>query len=150
MKETIQSQLAEITISYSPKVKASERKSIRCSRDAEKAIREIIPSIEHREFFYLMCLNRANKILGYQQISTGGINGTIADIRMIFQTALKSNSSAIIIAHNHPSGNLQPSEADKKLTTKIKDAGKLMDISVLDHLIITSESYMSFADDNLI
>ncbi len=143
------STIAEITISYSSGTKASERKSVSCSKDAADVLRGIFPSIEHREFFYLLCLNRSNQLLGYQQISAGGINGTIADIRLIFQTALKSNSSAILVAHNHPSGNTIPSDADKKLTGKIKEAGKLLDISVLDHMIITADSYLSFADENL-
>lgn len=144
------STIAEITIAYSSKVKASERKSISCSQDAANILRGVFPSVEHREFFYLLCLNRANQLLGYQQISAGGISGTIADIRLIFQTALKANSCAIIISHCHPSGNTAPSDADKKLTTKIRDAGKLLDISVLDHIILTAETYLSFADENLL
>ncbi|MBT7463546.1 MAG: JAB domain-containing protein, partial [Bacteroidetes bacterium] len=78
------------------------------------------------------------------------ISGTITDIRLIFQTALKASSVAIILAHNHPSGNLNPSEADKKITQKIKQAGELLDISVLDHIILSEESYFSFADENLL
>jgi DNA repair protein RadC len=87
--------------------------------------------------------------LGYCQISAGGLCGTIADVRVIMQTALKACSNSIIISHNHPSGNLTPSEADKDLTRKIREAGKVLDIAVLDHLIITSESYFSFADEGL-
>lgn len=79
----------------------------------------------------------------------GGISGTITDIRLIFQAALKASSSALISAHNHPSGNLNPSEADKLITKKIFEAGKLLDISVLDHVIITQDEYFSFADQNL-
>lgn len=150
MENTTLMNISEITISYSPDVKASERKAISCSRDAEAILRDIFPSTEHREYFYLLCLNRSNRLLGYQQISAGGISGTIADLRLIFQTALKANSCAIIVAHCHPSGNTAPSEADKKLTQKIKDAGKLLDIALLDHLILTADSYFSFADDNLI
>jgi len=150
MDNTTLMNISEITISYSPKVKSSERRSISCSRDAVEILKRIFPSLEHREYFYLICLNRSNKLLGYQQISAGGISGTIADIRLIFQTALKANSCAIIVAHCHPSGNTAPSEADKKLTQKIKDAGKLLDIALLDHVILTDESYLSFADDNLI
>jgi DNA repair protein RadC len=79
----------------------------------------------------------------------GGISGTVTDVRMIMQTALKSNASAIILAHNHPSGNTEPSDADKKITSKIKEAGQLLEIAVLDHLILTSETYLSFADEGL-
>ncbi len=85
--------------------------------------------------------------MGYCQISAGGLTGTMADVRMIMQTALKSNSCSIILSHCHPSGNLEPSEADKDLTKKIQEAGKVLDIAVLDHLIITSESYYSFTDE---
>jgi DNA repair protein RadC len=87
--------------------------------------------------------------LGYCQISAGGLNGTVADVRTIMQTALKSNICSILISHNHPSGNLVPSEANKDLTRKIKEAGKVLDIAVLDHLILTSEAYFSFADEGL-
>ena len=80
----------------------------------------------------------------------GGISGTVTDVRIIFQTAIKGNASGIILAHNHPSGNLSASEADTAITKKIKEAGKLLDITLLDHMIITEESYLSMADDNLI
>jgi len=142
--------LAEITIQYSNRVKASERQKIRCSQDAERILRAIFPSLEHREYFYMLCLNRSNQLLGYHQVSMGGISGTVTDIRIIFQTAIKANASAIIIAHNHPSGNTQPSDADFALTTKIREAGKIVDIVVLDHLIITAEQYLSLADENIL
>ncbi len=143
------SDLAEIQISYSTKVKAADRKKITCSKDAANILREIYPGLEHREYFYILCLNRANQLLGFHQVSAGGISGTVTDVRLIFQVAIKSNTSGIILSHNHPSGNLTPSEADIKITKKIKDAGAFLDIQVLDHLIISEESYMSFADDNL-
>ena len=95
-----------------------------------------------------MLLNRANKILGIFTVSTGGVAGTVADPKVTFATALKGNASSIILAYNHPSGNLKPSEADRQLTNKLSQAGKLLDISVLDHLIITAEEYFSFADED--
>ena len=106
--------------------------------------------MERVEEFMVLCLNRANRVLGYARISSGGISGTIADPKIIFQVALKSNASSIILAHNHPSGNKQPSEADIRLTRKMKDAGVLLDLPVLDHLILTSEGYHSFADEGLL
>jgi DNA repair protein RadC len=142
--------LAEIKISYSSKVPAKDRHKVTCSRDASEILRLAFENIEYRESFYILLLNRANQVLGYNMISLGGISGTITDIRMIFQVALKSSSSAIILAHNHPSGNLNPSEADKKITQKVKEAGILLDISVLDHIILTQDSYFSFADENLL
>jgi DNA repair protein RadC len=143
------SNLAEISISYSTFVKAGERRKVRCSKDAYDALREVFPSLEHREYFYILCLNRANQVLGYHQVSVGGLSGTVTDVRIIFQVAIKANASGIVLAHNHPSGNLTPSEADMKITKKIKYAGQFLDISVLDHLILSEEGYMSFADDNL-
>jgi len=141
------STLAEIEISYKPKYKASELQKVVTSADAYCCLKDVFPSLDYREYFYILCLNRNNKVLGYCQISAGGLTGTMADVRMIMQAALKSNSCSIILSHCHPSGNLEPSEADKDLTKKIQEAGKVLDIAVLDHLIITSESYFSFADE---
>lgn len=89
-------------------------------------------------------------MLGWSRISTGGTSGCIADPKVIFQIALKSNSSSVIVAHNHPSGNINPSNSDKELTKKLRSAGSFLDIPVLDHIILTSESYFSFADEGLI
>ncbi len=142
--------LAEIKISYSTKVPAKDRPSVSSSRDAEKLLRLIYTDIEYRESFYILLLNRANRVLGFKKISEGGITGTITDVRMILQAALKANACAFICCcHNHPSGNLKPSEVDLKITKKIKEAASIMDIAVLDHLILSEESYFSFADENL-
>jgi len=141
--------LAEIEIIYRPKYKASELPKVVTSADAYSYLKDIFPSLDYREFFYILCLNRNNNVLGFCQISAGGLCGTVADVRMIMQTGLKSNSCSLILSHCHPSGNLIPSEADKDLTKKIKEAGKVLDIAILDHLIITSESYFSFADEGL-
>lgn len=143
------STLAEIEIVYKPKCKLSELPKVVTSSDAYECLKEVFPSFDYREFFYILCLNRNNKVLGYCQISAGGMCGTVADVRMIMQTALKSSSTSIVLSHCHPSGNLIPSEADKDLTKKIREAGKVLDIAILDHLILTSESYLSFADEGL-
>jgi DNA repair protein RadC len=96
-------------------------------------------------------MNRSNSVLGILEISKGGISGTVTDVRLIFQAAIKANASGIIVCHNHPSGNLNPSESDTKLTQKIKEAGNLMDIQLLDHLILTTDdNYYSFADNGLL
>ena len=142
--------LAEIEIIYRPKVKPSEMPKVVTSGEAYMVLLQAFPSLEYREYFYILCLNRNNRVLGYSQISVGGLSGTIADIRIIMQTALKANACSIIIAHNHPSGNLEPSDADKQITMKLRDAGKILDIPVLDHVILTSETYFSFADEGLI
>ncbi len=101
------------------------------------------------EQFKVLFLNQANKVLGIYEVSTGGITGTVADPRVIFAAALKANCCAIIISHNHPSGNLKPSRQDEELTQKIKQGGQLLDIKLLDHIILTAEEYFSFGDEGL-
>ena len=142
--------ISEVKMSYSIKVPRKDRPSISCSQDANKISRLFYENIEHRESFYLILLDRSNRTLGFNRISEGGISGTITDIRLILQCAILTNSSAMVLIHNHPSGNTKPSEADLKVTKKIKDAAKLMDIAVLDHIILTADTYFSFADENLI
>ncbi len=142
------SNLAEIKITYRNKQKFSEMQKVNSSKDAENVLRSVwSDQLEYREEFAILCLNRANKVLGYSFISSGGTAGTVADTKVIFQIALKSNASSIILAHNHPSGNKEPSDTDISLTKKIKEAGTVLDIQVLDHLIITSETYYSLADE---
>ena len=106
--------------------------------------------LELQEEFKIMLLNRYNKVIGIFTASSGGIAGTVADPKLIFACALKGAASGIILAHNHPSGSLQASQADIDLTKKLRDGGKLLDIQILDHIIITSESYYSFADEGLL
>ena len=144
-------QVAEISISYSSIVKPSERPKIGSSRDACEILRNgwSEGSIEHREEMRIMLLNRANKVIGIFLVSVGGFAGTICDPKVVFQAALKANASSIILAHNHPSGNLKPSDADLQLTKKLKKGGELLDIAVLDHLILTDEAYLSMADEGL-
>ena len=145
-------QVTEIQLSYKTRVKASERPKITCSEDAYRILKQNWneETLELREEFKILILNRANKVLGIVNISTGGVSGTVADPKMIFSSALKAAASSLILAHNHPSGNLNPSQADINLTNKVKQAGDLLEISVLDHLIITEDNYYSFADQGLI
>lgn len=117
--------------------------------DAYKVLSENWESLVHVESFKVILLNRANKVLGVSNISKGGVAGTVADVKVIFQTALKANASSVILAHNHPSGNTHPSDNDIKLTRKLYAAGKTLDISVLDHLILTDSTYYSFADEGV-
>ncbi|MBN1546859.1 MAG: JAB domain-containing protein [Syntrophaceae bacterium] len=142
-------QICEITVNYSSKVKPSHRPKITGSRDVFDLVTPLWDDLEYRESFAILLLNRANKVLGIANISSGGISGTVADPKIIFQHALKANASSIILLHNHPSGNTQPSEADVALTRKMKECGKFMDLPVLDHLIVTAEGYYSFADEGL-
>lgn len=106
--------------------------------------------IEYQEEVKVIYLNKANIVLGIHELSKGGISGSIVDNRIILGIALKSNSSSIILAHNHPSGNLKPSDSDKTATKSLKDACKLLDISLLDHLIVTKQDYFSFSDEGII
>jgi len=145
-------QLAEVTISYSAKVKASQRPIVTQSRDAYNLLLAHWDKdkIEFVEQFKILLLNQGNKVLGQSLIGSGGITGTVADPRVVFALALKTNSCNLILAHNHPSGNLNPSQADRDLTRKFKGAGEFLDIKVLDHLIVTPEGYYSFADEGLL
>lgn len=145
-----QSHFEEVQLSYKSHLRPAQRVQVTNSRHAFEYLNPIFAEeMENREIFILLLLNTANEILGWKLIGIGGISGTVADPRKIFQTALKANASALIIAHNHPSGNLKPSEADKKLTKKIKQVGELHDIQLLDHVIMTADGYTSFADDGI-
>ena len=138
----------KIRIVYSKNQKASDRAKIVSSRDVYYWFKRLWSSqMQTREEMYALFLNRNNRILGYHILSSGGITGTVVDSRLLFAVALKSLATNIIIAHNHPSGNLNPSPEDIELTKKIKETGNLMDITLLDHLIITKDSYYSFADE---
>jgi len=139
--------IAEVQITYSSKVKACDRFRVTGSKDAANAFRSIWPSYEHIEFIYMLMLNRQNQVLGCHQISKGGMTGTVVDVRVVFQVALKSCATSIIVAHNHPSGNLDPSDADKKITRQLKEAGALLEIPVIDHLILTEVGFLSMADE---
>jgi len=141
------SNIAEISVTYSSVIRNSDRPKITCSRQAYEILKETWEdSINIYESFYVLMLNRGNKVLGLFKVSEGGISGTVVDPKKIFGPALKVCASSLILAHNHPSGNLAPSEADKKLTKKLRDAGMLLDIDVLDHIILANDQFYSFAD----
>lgn len=144
--------VAEIELVYKSKVKASERPKINSSKDAYDIFLQSWSDtkIEFVEQFKILLLNRGNKVLAVYEVSTGGVTGTVADPRLIFAAALKANACAIILAHNHPSSNLKPSQADEQLTCKIKEGGRYLDIQILDHLIVCSEGYYSMADEGLL
>lgn len=144
--------VAEIELVYRSKVKAAERPRITSSKDAYDILLNYWDEnkIEFIEQFKILLVNRGNKVLGVYEVSTGGVTGTVADPRLIFAAALKANATAIILAHNHPSSNLKPSQADEQLTHKIKEGGRYLDIQVLDHLIVCSDGYYSMADEGLL
>jgi len=142
-------EVSEVKLSYKSKVKASERPSICNSKASYDILMKVYDddTIEYTESMRMLLLNRAGKVLGVMDISNGGTAGTTADIKVIMQCALLGNANGIILCHNHPSGNLQPSSEDIIVTQKVKSACNVMDIQLLDHIIISSEYYYSFADE---
>ncbi|WP_240743213.1 JAB domain-containing protein [Ilyomonas limi] len=145
-------QVSEVELVYKTKIKASERLQVSTSKEVYELLKRYWDEnkIEFVEQFKILLLNRSNRVLGIYEISTGGLAGTVADPKVVFIAALRVAASHIILAHNHPSGNLNPSIQDKQLTQKIKDGGKLLDIEVIDHLIISKDGYYSFADEGLL
>ena len=143
-------QIAEVKMSYNPKIDTKTAPTILGSNFAGKCFAESWEDLEYIERFKVMLLNRANRVKGIITISIGGTTACIVDVKIILQAAILSNSVSIIIAHNHPSGNLTPSEADKKITRTIKEACKFQDVALLDHMIITSQGFYSFADEGLL
>ncbi len=128
---------------------AIEKKQVLSSRDAYLIVKSKMEDLHHEEFWVLF-LNRSNKKLGLERFSAGGLTGTVADTRLIYQRALELRSTGLILVHNHPSGSRKPSNQDLDLTQKMKSAGQQLEISVLDHLIITEDNYFSFADEGML
>lgn len=126
-----------------------ERIQIGQSTDSFKVLQPYLGDLQTEEFWAIF-LNQSNKILAKSKLTSGGINQSIVDVRILFKTALDHLATGIVIAHNHPSGNLKPSVEDIKITKQIIEAGKILNIQLLDHLIITQNSYLSFADENLL
>lgn len=141
--------VSEIDLIYKTKVKSSDRPHISSSRAAYTLLKDCWDpnKIEFLEQFKVLLLNQSNRVLGIYEASSGGITGTVVDIRLLFAAALKAGATGLIAAHNHPSGSITASEADKHITRKIAQAGMLLDIKLLDHLIVTPEKYYSFSDE---
>ncbi|AXB55449.1 RadC family protein [Flavobacterium fluviale] len=123
-------------------------KKISSSKAVFEIMQPIIGQLPHEEFWILF-LNNSNSVISKSQLSKGGITGTVVDVRLVFKLAMENGATALILCHNHPSGNLTPSEADKQITKKIKQAGESLDVKVLDHLIITESKYYSFVDEGI-
>ena len=141
------------TYVYSIKKNQSEfpRQKISSSKDAEQFIRQFYgDDLEVYESFFLLLLNQANETVGYAKISQGGIAGTIVDVKIIAKYVVDTLSQAVVLAHNHPSGNIRPSQADETITTRIKATLNLFDCKVLDHIILTADNYFSFQDNGII
>lgn len=141
--------VSEITISYKTKFKAQERPKIVLASTAARILRNhwSADNIEYIEEFKILLLNQANRVLGIRHVSTGGAAACPVDPKIVFQAALKANAAGIILCHNHPSGNLEPSSQDRDLTKQLINGGKLLAIRVIDHIILSSDSYYSFMDE---
>lgn len=143
-------QVSEVKISYRERISISDSPQITGSQEAANILRaNWSDDMELCETFNVLLLNRANRVKGIYTASKGGVAGTVADAKLIFATAVKSLACSIILAHNHPSGNRRASQADIDLTKKLIRAGEALDITVLDHLILTTQGYLSFADEGL-
>lgn len=143
-------EISEISVSYSNV--NNKREKIKDSQTSYNVFLNTWSksTIELQEEFKVLLLNRNNDVLGVYPLSKGGVSGTFVDVKLVFSVALKCNASSIIVAHNHPSGNLKPSQADRSLTEKLKLASEYLDIKLLDHIIVTKNDYYSFADNGIL
>lgn len=128
---------------------ATKREAVTCSKDTYDILLPLFEDLKHEEFWVLL-LNRANKVVRKEKISTGGVAGTIVDNKIILKLAIETLASGMVLAHNHPSGNLKPSQADVNLTKQIKQAAQLLEVNLVDHLIVTDHGYFSFADEGML
>lgn len=144
--------VTEVQLTYKNKLKVADRPHIRSSLDAYELLAEAWDDdkIELQEEFKVLLLDRKNACLGVTQVSSGGITACMVDLRLVFATALKARATGLILAHNHPSGNTTFSDNDKDLTRKFTEAGHFLDISILDHVVLTAEGYVSMADEGLL
>jgi DNA repair protein RadC len=146
------SKLSELKAVYKSRTKVSRRKSVRQPQDVVEYLRAVWnkDTLELVEEFVVLCLNGSHQVTGWVKVSTGGFNCAAVDPRVVFAVALQTASSAIIVAHNHPSGSLEPSEKDKVVTQQLREGGKLLGIALLDHIILTRDSSLSFASEGLL
>lgn len=150
--KNISQKVSEVELVYKSRIKAADRPKVNTSAKAYEVLLNAWneDKIELSEQFKILLLNRASRVLGICEVSTGGISSTIVDPKLIFVAALKAHASSLVICHNHPSGNLKPSHEDLSLTKKLKEAGTLLDLPILDHLIISRDGYYSFNDEGLL
>ncbi|MGM9479443.1 JAB domain-containing protein [Pedobacter sp. GSP4] len=149
VQETQVYKVAEVQVSYKPDYNINDRPRITSSNQTFQLLKSQwdMGKIAFLEEFKVLLLNRSNRVLGIVDISMGGVSGTYVDPKVVFTTALKANCSSLILVHNHPSGGTKPSESDIKLTKRLVECGKLLDITVWDHIILSEDSYYSFADE---
>lgn len=152
-KQKNMSNLGEIEVSYRYDNALADRPIIKSAEDAIDVLKNLyhLERISLQEQFVIVFLNRANKVIGSSNLFVGGLTGTVVDIKLVLAIGLKLMASSFIISHNHPSGNIKPSEEDKKITNKLCDASKLLEIQLLDHLVVTPDmKYFSFANEGLL
>lgn len=130
-------------------INTNDKIKITTSRSAYQLLKRRLSDLPHEEF-WILSLNRANQVVKEEHLSKGGISGTVVDIRLVCKSAIENNASSIVVAHNHPSGEVQPSEQDKSITTKLRDGLKLFGITLIDHIIVGDNKYFSFSDEGLI
>lgn len=145
-------ELAEICITYKSRTNTSQRTRVNEPTDVVHYLRAVWnpDTLELLEECFVLCLNGGHQVLGWVKVSSGGFTGTTIDPRLVFAVALQTASTAIILAHNHPSGSLEPSVEDKSITQRLKEAGDILNICVLDHLILTRDEYFSFQEAGLL
>lgn len=143
------SKVTEVELVYRNKVKFADRQQITSSFDAYQVLAQTWDDgkMELQEHFKILLMDRKNHVLGVSHLASGGVTACMVDLRLAFATALKARATGLILAHNHPSGNMTFSEADKDLTGKFIEGGKILDISILDHLVLTNEGYLSMSDN---
>ena len=145
-----QMKVSEVDIIYRPKFNTADLIQVTGSEEAYEILKQYYQDgMYYREVLSVLLLNNVYKVIGIHKVSEGGVSDVYVDCKIIFQAAIKSNASAIILCHNHPAGNLKPSKHDKKTTSKVIKGGKYLDIEVLDHIIISGEGYFSFQDNLL-
>ena len=151
-KRNLLYRVAEVQLSYSNPIPSSKMPVVTSSSEAYSVIMDSwqSESLELFERFRVLLMNTGNRVMGIYEASSGGISGTVVDIRLLMVTALKATATGIIVFHNHPSGNLKPSTEDRKLTQRIDEAANYLDIRLHDHLIVGSEGYLSFRDEGLL
>jgi len=153
MENTLRKFIPEIQLIVTIKDKPDVYYKMTRSADAYEMAKEVFNkgTMMFKEEAFLICLNKANKAIGWYMISSGGVSGTIMDPKVVFTLCLNCpGTSHFVIMHNHPSGNLQPSEADKQITVKLRDGGRILDLFMLDHLIVTPDGYTSMADEGIL
>lgn len=144
--------VAEVELSFRPAIKPSKRPLVKCAADVYKVLSKFwnADQLEMRETFFMMLLNNHGRVMGIVELSHGGFTGVVVDTKMVFGVALKACACAIVVAHNHPSGNLRPSSQDIKVTQRLKAAGDILELPLQDHLIVSTEGYLSLAEEGYI